>query len=67
MKLIQIEVECHSGYKADEYPKYFSRGNDRFEIPTSLNMILKVTGGICASENLQPASNREPHTSYLFS
>jgi hypothetical protein len=32
MKLIPIEVECHSGYKADEYPKYFSRDNDRIEI-----------------------------------
>jgi hypothetical protein len=32
MKLIPIEVECHSGYKADEYPKYFSWDNDRFEI-----------------------------------
>jgi hypothetical protein len=32
MKLIPIEVECHSGYKADEYPKYFSRNNERFEI-----------------------------------
>ena len=32
IRLIPIEVECHSGYKADEYLKYFSRGNDRFEI-----------------------------------
>lgn len=32
MKLIPIEIECHSGYKADEYPKCFSRDNDRFEI-----------------------------------
>jgi hypothetical protein len=32
IRLIPIEVECHSGYKADEYPKYFTRGNDRFEI-----------------------------------
>ena len=32
MKLIPIEVECHSGYKADEYPKYFTRDNDRYEI-----------------------------------
>jgi len=32
MKLIPIEVECHSGYKADEYPKYFSWNNERFEI-----------------------------------
>jgi hypothetical protein len=39
MKLIPIEVECHSGYKAEEYPKYFSQGDDRFEIRTSLNTI----------------------------
>jgi hypothetical protein len=32
MKLIPIEVECHSGYKADEYPKYFLWNNERFEI-----------------------------------
>jgi hypothetical protein len=32
MKLIPIEVECNSGYKADEYPKYFSWNNERFEI-----------------------------------
>jgi hypothetical protein len=32
IKLIPIEVECHSGYKADEYPKYFLRDNDRIEI-----------------------------------
>lgn len=32
IKLIPIQVECHSGYKADEYPKYFSRDNSRFEI-----------------------------------
>jgi hypothetical protein len=32
MKLIPIEVECQSGYKADEYPKCFSRDNSRFEI-----------------------------------
>jgi len=29
---IPIQVECHSGYKADEYPKYFTRDNERFEI-----------------------------------
>jgi len=32
IKLIPIEVECHSGYKADEYPKFFSRNNKRLEI-----------------------------------
>ena len=32
MKLIPIEVECHSSYKADKYPKYFSWNNERFEI-----------------------------------
>ena len=32
MKLIPIEVECHSVYMADEYPKYFSWNNERFEI-----------------------------------
>ena len=31
-ELIPIKVECHSGYKADEYPKCFNRGNDKFEI-----------------------------------
>jgi hypothetical protein len=51
MKLIPIEVECYSGYKADEYPKYFTRGNERFEIHTSLNMILKVTDDIYASDD----------------
>lgn len=30
--LIQIKVVCHSGYKADEYPKYFYLENMRFEI-----------------------------------
>jgi hypothetical protein len=32
IRLIQIEVKCHSGYKADEYPESFTRGNDRYEI-----------------------------------
>jgi hypothetical protein len=32
MELIPIKVECHSGYKADEYPKYFYRDDERFEI-----------------------------------
>jgi hypothetical protein len=32
MKLIPIKVECHSGYKADEYPKCFYWNSQRFEI-----------------------------------
>jgi hypothetical protein len=32
IELIPIEVECHSGYKADEYPKCFYWNNSRFEI-----------------------------------
>jgi hypothetical protein len=32
MELFPIEVECHSGYKADEYPKCFYWNNERFEI-----------------------------------
>jgi len=32
IELIPIEVECYSGYKADEYPKYFLWNNNRFEI-----------------------------------
>ena len=31
-KLNPICVECFSGYKADEYPKYFYWRNCRFEI-----------------------------------
>jgi len=31
-KLIPITVECHSGYKADEYPKYIIRDNNRIEV-----------------------------------
>ncbi|MCY1722614.1 cytoplasmic protein [Prolixibacteraceae bacterium Z1-6] len=30
--LIQIKVECHSGHRADEYPKYFYWDEIRFEI-----------------------------------
>ncbi len=30
--LIFIKVECHAGYKADEYPKSFYWDNTRFEI-----------------------------------
>jgi hypothetical protein len=32
IKLIPIEVECHAGFKADEYPKCFSWNNSKFEI-----------------------------------
>jgi hypothetical protein len=32
IRLVPIEVQCHSGYKADEYPKCFLLDNDRFEI-----------------------------------
>ena len=31
MNLIPIKVECHSGYKMDEYPKCFYWNNNRFE------------------------------------
>ena len=32
MDFIPIEVECHSGYRADEYPKCFYWDNERFDI-----------------------------------
>jgi hypothetical protein len=32
MKLIPIQVECHSGYKSGEYPTSFSWMNIRYEI-----------------------------------
>lgn len=32
MNLIPIKVECHSGYKADEYPKCFYWKDEKFEI-----------------------------------
>lgn len=32
MKLIPVKVECHSGYKADEYPICFYWKNIKFEI-----------------------------------
>jgi hypothetical protein len=32
IELIPIEVECHSGYKADEYPKCFYWDNKRCKI-----------------------------------
>lgn len=31
-RLIPIIVECHSGYKADEYPRYITRDNIRIEV-----------------------------------
>ncbi len=31
-KLIEVKVECYSGYKADERPRCFYIGNMRFEI-----------------------------------
>lgn len=30
--LVKIEVKCHSGYKADEYPIFFYWENTKFEI-----------------------------------
>lgn len=32
MELIPVKVECHSGYKADEYPKRFIWDHSEFEI-----------------------------------
>jgi hypothetical protein len=32
ISLISIHVECHSGYKGDEYPKCFYRDDEKFEI-----------------------------------
>ncbi len=32
IKQVNIKVECYSGFKADEYPKYFQLENNRFEI-----------------------------------
>jgi hypothetical protein len=32
MNLIPIKVECHSGYKSDEYPVRFTWRNIQFEI-----------------------------------
>ena len=32
MQLIQIKVESHSGYKADEYPKCFYLDDVKYEI-----------------------------------
>jgi hypothetical protein len=32
VNLISIKVECHSGYKADEYPKCFYYGDNKYDI-----------------------------------
>ena len=32
MESVPIRVECHSGYKADEYPKCFYWKDEKFEI-----------------------------------
>ena len=32
MSLIPIKVESHSGYKAEEYPKYFYLKGEKYEI-----------------------------------
>jgi hypothetical protein len=32
IELIPIEVECHSGYKADEYPKCIIWDDKRFDV-----------------------------------
>jgi len=31
-ELIEVKVECYSGYKADEYPICFYQDDQRFEI-----------------------------------
>ncbi len=31
-EMIPVRVECHAGYKADEYPKSFILGEKRYEI-----------------------------------
>jgi hypothetical protein len=35
--LIPVKVVCHSGYKTDEYPKYFYWDNHCFEITEILD------------------------------
>ena len=32
IKQVSIKVDCYSGFKADEFPKYFYLDNNRFEI-----------------------------------
>jgi hypothetical protein len=32
LNFIPIKVECHSGYKADEYPRCFYLGENKFDI-----------------------------------
>lgn len=36
-ELFSVDVECHSGYKADEYPKRFYRDGARVEIEEILD------------------------------
>lgn len=37
MELIPIQVECHAGYKADEYPRKFTWDRSEFEIKEILD------------------------------
>lgn len=37
MELILIQVECHAGYKADEYPRKFTWDHIEFEITEILD------------------------------
>jgi hypothetical protein len=37
MELIPVEVECHAGYKADEYPTCFFWDRIRFDITEILD------------------------------
>lgn len=37
MELIPIQVECHAGYKADEYPRKFKWDQTEFEITEILD------------------------------
>jgi hypothetical protein len=37
MKMIPIKVECHSGYKADEYPVCFWLNDEKIEITEILD------------------------------
>ena len=37
MELIPIQVECYAGFKADESPRRFSRGEERIEVEEILD------------------------------
>ena len=37
MDFIPIKVECHSGYKADEYPRCFYWRNQKYEVESVLD------------------------------